>query len=77
MKELEERDTRQNGENWYKERTRLKDIIDEKNQQIEKLKKDEETHRDHIDNIRREASPKFLLIQMGNGLLNLQRCQIE
>ena len=57
MKELEEKDLRQSGENWYKEKERLKTIIDEKTQQLEKLKKEEETHRDHIDNIRREVRP--------------------
>ncbi len=55
MKEMEEKETRHSGENWYIERGRLKDIIDEKNQQIEKMKKEEDTHRDHIDNIRREV----------------------
>ncbi|XP_059351454.1 trichohyalin-like isoform X3 [Daphnia carinata] len=54
VKELEEKELRHSGENWYIERSRLKDIIDEKNQQLEKIKRDEEMHRDHIDNIRRE-----------------------
>ncbi|XP_046633192.1 trichohyalin-like isoform X2 [Daphnia pulicaria] len=54
MKELEEKELRHSGENWYIERSRLKDIIEEKNQQLEKIKRDEELHRDHIDNIRRE-----------------------
>jgi len=55
MKELEEKELRHSGENWYIERSRLKDIIEEKNQQLEKIKRDEEMHRDHIDNIRREV----------------------
>nr|CAH0112438.1 unnamed protein product [Daphnia galeata] len=54
MKEFEEKELRHTGENWYIERSRLKDIIEEKNQQLEKTKRDEEMHRDHIDNIRRE-----------------------
>ena len=33
MKELEEKELRHSGENWYIERSRLKDIIEEKNQQ--------------------------------------------
>lgn len=56
MKEFEEKELRHTGENWYIERSRLKDIIEEKNQQLEKTKRDEEMHRDHIDNIRREVS---------------------
>lgn len=56
MKEFEEKELRHTGENWYIERSRLKDIIEEKNQQLEKIKRDEEMHRDHIDNIRREVS---------------------
>ncbi|XP_032785045.2 myosin-11 isoform X1 [Daphnia magna] len=54
VKELEEKELRHSGENWYIERSRLKDIIEEKNQQLEKVKRDEEMHRNHIDNIRRE-----------------------
>lgn len=55
VKELEEKELRHSGENWYIERSRLKDIIEEKNQQLEKVKRDEEMHRNHIDNIRREV----------------------
>lgn len=46
---------RNSGEPWYMEKKRLKDIIDEKSQQLEKLKREEETHRDHFDAIRREV----------------------
>ena len=59
LKELEEKETRHSTENWYIERSRLKDIIEEKNQQLEKVKREEETHRDHIDNIRREVRIYF------------------
>lgn len=55
MKELEEKELHHSSENWFIERSRLKDIIDEKNQQIDKMKRDTETHRDHIDSIRREV----------------------
>ena len=58
VKEMEEKELRHAGEGWYLERSRLKDIIDEKNQQLEKMKRDQDLHRDHIDNIRREVSTK-------------------
>ena len=55
MKELEQKGQLQTSETWNVERGRLKNIIEEKTQQIEKIKRDEEIHRDHIDNIRREV----------------------
>ena len=55
VKELEEKELHHSSENWFIERSRLKDIIDEKNQQMDKMKRDAETHRDHIDSIRREV----------------------
>lgn len=69
MKELEEKELRHSGENWYIERSRLKDIIEEKNQQLEKIKRDEELHRDHIDNIRREVS--FLYVYKNTPVLTI------
>ena len=56
VKELEEKELRYAGDGWILERTRLKDIIEEKNQQLERLKRDEEAHRDHIDTLRRDVS---------------------
>jgi transposase len=59
VKELEEKELHHSSENWFIERSRLKDIIDEKNQQLEKMKRDADTHRDHIDSIRREVGLIF------------------
>ena len=75
MKEFEEKELRHTGENWYIERSRLKDIIEEKNQQLEKTKRDEEMHRDHIDNIRREVSLLLLFKKYSciNNFLNEER----
>lgn len=56
MKELEEKVSRSASDNWSLERNRLKSIIEEKNQLIEKIKKDNEGHMSHFDSIRKEVS---------------------
>ena len=55
MKELEEKELHHSNENWFLERSRLIYIIDGKNQEIEKMKREMETQRNHIDSIRREV----------------------
>jgi len=62
VKELEEKELHHSNENWFLERSRLVYIIDGKNQEIEKMKREMETQRSHIDSIRREV---ILLILTG------------
>ena len=67
VKEMEERQSRYTAESWVMERTRLKGIIDDKNQQLDMIKRDEEAHRDHIETLRREV----MNISFSFGFLDL------
>lgn len=44
----------------YSEKKRLKDIIEDKNQQIDQLKRDEDSLKDQVSYYRREVSVKIL-----------------
>lgn len=62
VKEMEDRQTRGGGDVWAAERDRLKEIIDDKVQQLERMKRDEEVHRGHMDTLRREV--RFPLVHL-------------
>lgn len=57
---MEEKELHHSSENWFLERSRLVYIIDGKNQEIEKMKREMESQRNHTDSIRREVI--FLMI---------------
>jgi len=54
LKVMEEKDQRQLGDSGSRERTRLKNLIEETTKELEKVKREEEIHRSHIEDIRRE-----------------------
>jgi len=53
---------RQQGDTGSRERTRLKNTIEEKNQELEKVKRDQEVHISRIEDMRREVRAPLRLI---------------